>query len=572
MSEFDLKPLNPVLDEFAPQGRAALLPALHAAQDLYGCLPEQVVKELGKGLKVPLADIYGVIEFYEMFYLHPTGKKIIKVCSDPSCAIAGADAVLEAICEHLDTALDSNTPDGEYRIERAPCLGICDQAPVVQVGNQVVVKAIPEAAHEIFLGIGVPANGHIGGDARRITTNCGNGFPTSLEDYLVSGGYTALNRVLSLTPTQIIETVKQSGLAGRGGAAFPTGIKWEAVANTDSDTKYVVCNADESEPGTFKDRALLEGDPHLILESMLIAGYAVGASKGYIYVRGEYQNAFNILTKALEDARAGLYIGQDILGSGFNFDIEMRKGAGAYICGEETALFESMEGKRGFPRVKPPYPTTHGLFMKPTLINNVETLANIPYIMHKGADEYRRLGTEGSPGTKLLCVSGDVRQPGLYEIEFGTSLKRLIIEYAGGIPNGENLQAVLIGGAAGAFISPEQIDIKLTFEDLNQTGTPLGSGAVIVFDDSRVIMDMLVRIGRFFAHESCGKCYPCQLGTQRQYEILKRTASGKPLTGDIERLTDVGWSMSDASICGLGQTAANAVRSAVNLWPELFAA
>jgi NADH-quinone oxidoreductase subunit F len=304
---------------------------------------------------------------------------------------------------------------------------------------------------------------------------------------------------------------------------------------------------------------------------MLIAGYAIGAEHGYIYLRGEYPYILPVLEEALAEARTAGWLGTNIQASGFTFDVEVRLGAGAYICGEETALFESIEGKRGFPRVKPPFPTTYGLFGKPTVINNVETLFNVPLIIQRGSSEYRAIGTEKSPGPKLFCLSGDVLRPGVYEIPFGVTLRELL-EVAGGMAGDRPLKAVLFGGAAGSFATAEHLDVRLTFEDLRGMGLPLGSGVVMVFDESRDLRDVLSRLGHFFAHESCGKCYPCQLGTQRQKEILDRVAEGKALPGDVERLGDVGWTMIDASLCGLGQTAATAVLSAIKLWPDLFAA
>jgi NADH-quinone oxidoreductase subunit F len=372
-----------------------------------------------------------------------------------------------------------------------------------------------------------------------------------------------------MKPAEIVEEIKASGLVGRGGAAFPTGIKWEGAAKAQADQKYVVGNTDESEPGTFKDRILLLDDPHRTIEGMLIAGYAIGADKGYFYVRGEYPYLMPVLEQALNEARKANLLGENILGSDFSFDIELRVGAGAYICGEETALFESVEGKRGFPRVKPPFPTTYGLFGKPTVINNVETLCNVPLIVSRGAAEYRKIGTEKSSGPKLFCVSGDVTKPGLYEVPFGVTLRDLL-EMANGIAEGKQLQAVLFGGAAGAFATSEHLDVKMTFEDLRAAGLPLGSGVVMVFDETRDMRDVLKRLGHFFAHESCGKCYPCQMGTQRQMEILDRIAAGKGFEGDLIRLQDVGWTMTDASLYGLGQTAASAVLSAMKLWPEMF--
>jgi NADH-quinone oxidoreductase subunit F len=314
----------------------------------------------------------------------------------------------------------------------------------------------------------------------------------------------------------------------------------------------------------------MEEDPHRTIEGMIIAAHAVGARRGYIYVRGEYPYAFKVMGDALEEARQAGAIGKDLFGSGWDFDIEMRLGAGAYICGEETALLESIEGKRGFPRIKPPFPTTHGLFGKPTVINNVETFCNVPLIIERSAAEYRTMGTERSPGPKLFCVSGHIQRPGLYEVPFGVSLRHLLFDLAGGLEQGRKLQAVLLGGAAGAFAAEKDLDVILSFESLNTAGLPLGSGAVMVFDDGVDLRDVLKRLAHFFADESCGKCYPCQLGARRQYEILDRAAAGRPVAGDRERLSDVGGTMIDASLCGLGQTAVTAVLSAMRLWPEMF--
>ena len=570
MSDIDLAPLDAILTEFVPQGRTALLPALHAAQSYYGYLPEPVAARLGQMLGVPLADVYGVIDFYSMFYRQPVGKTVIQVCGDPACALAGSDAVMQAICRHLGTAPGEISADGAYTVERAPCLGLCEHAPAALVGEIPLGRLDPAQVDRIVQGIGTQPYGIIKGDVRLLTAGCDKGRPTSLDEYLQAGGYTGLSKALETSPEAVISTVKTAGLVGRGGAAFPTGVKWEGAAAAEGQPKYVVCNADESEPGTFKDRLLLESDPHRVLEGLVIAAYAVGAARGYIYLRGEYPYAYQVLSWAIEEARQAGYLGKNILDSGFNFDIELRRGAGAYICGEETALFESIEGKRGFPRVKPPFPTTHGLFHKPTVVNNVETLCNIPYILEHGAQAYRQQGTEKSPGTKLFCVSGDIVHPGVYEAPFGVSLRHLLLGLAGGVPGGRKMKAILFGGAAGTFATPDVLDVRLTFEDLRQAGLLLGSGVVMVFDERRDLREVLKRLAHFFAHESCGKCYPCQMGTQRQYEILERIAAGQSLPGDGELLADVGWTMSDASLCGLGQTAGTAVLSALRLWPDLF--
>ncbi len=563
MSEISLELLKPEIEKYAPQGRSGLLPALHAAQKVYGWLPETVAAEIARTLRVPLADVHGVIEFYSLFYNKPIGRKIIRVCTDPACALKNADEILNHLCKGHGLEPHQTAPDLSLTIEPSPCLGLCELAPAALVDDQAETR-IDLAADTYELG---RPRSIVGGSMRLLTSNCGNGS-ASLTKY---GRYEGFFKALEMKQEEVIAEIKASGLVGRGGAAFPTGIKWEGAAKAESDQKYVACNADESEPGTFKDRILLLDDPHRTIEGMCIAAYAVGAGKGYIYLRGEYPYILPVLEKALEEARTAGYLGEQINHSEFSFDIEIRLGAGAYICGEETALFESVEGKRGFPRVKPPFPTTHGLFGMPTVINNVETLCNVPMIVRDGARTYRRIGTEKSPGPKLFCVSGDVSKPGLYEVPFGVTLSDLL-ELAGGVANGKRLQAVLFGGAAGAFATSEHLDVRLTFEDLRAAGLPLGSGVVMVFDERRDLRDVLKRLGRFFAHESCGKCYPCQMGTQRQMEILDRVASGAVLPDDLSRLQDVGWTMTDASLCGLGQTAASAVLSAVKLWPEMFAA
>ncbi len=561
MSEPDLSALYPAIEPYVPLGRPGLLPALHAAQKVYGWLSEPVAAEIARALNVPLVDVHGVIEFYTLFYNRPVGKRMIRVCVDPACGLKGADKVLRHLCSHHGIEPGQTTADGSVTIEASPCLGLCEQAPAALVNDQAETNIdLPSNSYEL----GRPRSLTMG-PLRMLTANCGHGT-TPLAQH---GEYTGLQQALAMQPGDVIAQVKASGLVGRGGAAFPTGIKWEGAAQATGSPKYIVCNADESEPGTFKDRVLLLDDPHSVIEGMLIAGYAIGASHGFIYIRGEYPYVVPALEGALAEARAAGYLGQNILDSGFAFDIDIRLGAGAYICGEETALFESLEGKRGFPRVKPPFPTTFGVFGKPTVINNVETLFNVPLILARGVEEYRRIGTEKSPGPKLFCVSGDVVQPGLYEVPFGVTLRELL-DMAGGIRGGKGMRAVLFGGAAGAFATAKHLDVRLTFEDLRAAGLPLGSGVVMVFDETRDLRDVLKRLGRFFAHESCGKCYPCQMGTQRQKEILDRIADDRLLPGDLERLQDVGWTMTDASLCGLGQTAASAILSAINLWPELF--
>jgi NADH-quinone oxidoreductase subunit F len=570
MTDSEIDRLRSTLSELAPQGRPALLPALHAAQQIHGWISEAVATEVARALSVPLADVHGVIDFYEMLSRAPVGRTVARVCNAPSCALAGADALADALCRHLKVAPGEVSADGEFTVEHAPCLGLCDHAPALLVGETAVGRADPQQAAEVFARGNKRPISFVGGDIRTLTANCGQGRSTSLTDYTSGRGYAGLKKALTMKPQDVVAELKAAGLVGRGGAAFPTGIKWEGAANAPGQPKYIVCNADESEPGTFKDRILMEDDPHRTIEGMIIAAHAVGARRGYVYVRGEYPYAYKVMGDALEEARCAGALGGNIYGSGLDFDIEMRLGAGAYICGEETALLESIEGKRGFPRIKPPFPTTHGLFGKPTVINNVETFCNVPLIIEKGAAGYRQIGTERSPGPKLFCVSGQIQKPGLYEVPFGVTLRHLLFDLAGGLKQGRKLQAVLMGGAAGAFATEKDLDVILSFENLSAASLPLGSGAVMVFDDSADLRDVLKRLAHFFADESCGKCYPCQLGSQRQLEVLDRSAAGYALAGDRERLSDVGATMIDASLCGLGQTAATAVLSAMKLWPEMF--
>lgn len=558
------------LDGFASQGRSALLPALHAAQDFYGYITPDLARQISRALYVPLADVYGVIEFYSMLYSEPVGRTIIRICSDPVCAMYGSDQILSAICEQLRVNPGETNSEASITLERVTCLGLCEHAPAALVNQTALGDISADQIENLYIGHGMPPVSRLGGEPRLLTANCGKGRATTLAEYLSGGGYSGLQRALRISPGQVIEEIKESGLMGRGGAAFSTGAKWESAARASDGLKYIVCNADESEPGTFKDRVLLEEDPQRIIEGMIIAAYAVGSNQGYIYVRGEYPHAFQVLTEAVSAARQAGYLGSDIYGTGFSFEIELRLGAGAYIGGEETALFESIEGKRGFPRLKPPFPTTHGLFGKPTVINNVETICNVPFILSHGAAHYRQLGTARSSGTKLFCLSGDIARPGLFEAPFGVTLHQLLA-MAGGVRPGQQLQTILLGGAAGIFTQPHHLDLPLTFEDLRAAGLSLGSGVIMVIDNTRDLRDILMRLGRFFAHESCGKCYPCQIGTQRQYEILQRIFRGETIPGDSQRLADVGWTMTDASICGLGQTAASAVLSALKIWPELFA-
>jgi NADH-quinone oxidoreductase subunit F len=421
--------------------------------------------------------------------------------------------------------------------------------PGVVPGEAAVVRAVPQA----------------GDPALVLLRRVGVVDPHSLDDYRANGGYAALRAALALGPAGIIREVTDSRLVGRGGAAFPTGRKWAAVASQPVRPHELVCNADESEPGTFKDRVLMEGDPFAVIEAMTVAGYATGCERGWLYIRGEYPRALHALEAAMAAARERGFLGPDVMGAGFAFDIELRRGAGAYICGEETAIFNSIEGYRGEPRNKPPFPVERGLFGRPTLVNNVETLVNVLPILLGGGPAFAAGGTERSTGTKLFAVSGNVTRPGVFEVPFGATLGQLL-DLAGGVTPGRELQAVLLGGAAGAFVGPGQLDLALTFEGAQAAGATLGSGVVMVLDDTVDLAGFLVRIAAFFRDESCGQCVPCRVGTVRQEEALTRLVAQKPLTtpeAEHVLLAEVGQAMRDASICGLGQTAWNAIESAI---------
>jgi NADH-quinone oxidoreductase subunit F len=565
--------------------RSQLLPALHAVQDRVGWISQPALNYISRRLAVPPAEAYGVATFYALYATRPRPPVVAHVCDDIACRIAGA----ERICDDLGRTLgpaDTATRDGRVGWLRSPCLGLCDLAPAALVtgaGEVTTRQAIaPADAAAVLARLEAPASGAPrtvpaptvpappGGG--RLLGRVGVVDPSSLDAYRAAGGYLALARAMELGPEGVVAEVTASGLMGRGGAAFPTGRKWAAVASQPAQPHYLVCNADESEPGTFKDRVLLEGDPFAIVEAMTIAAYATGASIGFLYLRGEYPEAEARVRHALETARGAGLLGPAILGTTFAFDIELRRGAGAYICGEETALFESIEGKRGEPRNKPPFPVEVGLFGKPTVVNNVETLANIPLIVQHGGAAYAAIGTPTSTGPKLFCLSGHVARPGTYEVEFGATLGDLIA-LAGGVAGTGEIRAILLGGAAGVFVGPDALDMPLTFEATRAAQATLGSGVIMVFDTSVDLVDTLRRIAQFFRDESCGQCVPCRVGSVRQEELLARLAAGSQVRSrddELVLLREIGQAMRDASICGLGQTASSAIESALRR-PDLVA-
>lgn len=570
MTTVELAPLIPILENYHGRKRDALLPLLHEAQAIYGWLPREVQVKIGETLRVPLADIHGVIEFYSMFYNEPTGRRVIRVCEDLACHLAGVGKVKDALERDLNLSHGQTDNAAVITLEYVPCLGMCDKAPAALAGKQSIGHLTPTNVSKLFNNNQTESEPIVRGEPLLILSGIGKKDPNNLSSYEETGGYKTLRQLINMEPEDIIHLVDDSGILGRGGAMFPLGLKWRFTRETAHEAKHLVINADESETGTFKDRAIMEGDPFSLIEAATIAGYGVGAENGWIFIRGEYPHCFSTLKEAVSQAKDAGYLGKDILGKqGFNFDLEIRLGAGAYICGEETALFEAIEGKRGFPRIKPPFPTTNGLFNQPTAINNVETLVATLTALKFGIEKWREYGTEQSPGTKLFCLSGHVGQPGVYEVPFGKTIRELIM-LAGGVPGGRDIQAVLIGGAAGVFVGPDMLDMRLTYEDSRSNDVPLGSGVIMVFDEETDMRPILRQIGRFFAHESCGKCFPCQLGTQRQLDILDRIASNDAKPTDRQDLTDIGLTMTQTSLCGLGQTASIAIQSAMKLWPEVI--
>jgi len=576
--------------------RHMLLPALWALQSRAGWISPGGMNYVCQRLDVAPADAYGVATFYSMFAVSPQPKTVVHVCDDIACRVMGGRELL--------TELRKIEPEGS--VKPSPCLGLCERAPAVLVQTSeegmkdyavAPARAVFEqrrpgrrlhprpnveevqAGERPLPGVGTSTTGRLAPgspsapqtqDERRenllLLARVGRVDPGSLDDYRGHGGYAALERAFALGPEGIVRETLESKLMGRGGAAFPAGRKWEAVAKQPARPHYIVCNADESEPGTFKDRVLMEEDPFALVESMTIAALATGCERGFVYVRGEYPLAIERVSRAIAAARAAGLIGERVLGQPLAFDLEVRRGAGAYICGEETALFNSIEGFRGEPRNKPPFPVQSGLFHKPTVINNVETLCNVPLIVLRGGAAYAGIGTAQSTGPKLFCLSGRVARPGVYEVPFGVTLRQLLDE-AGGMSRGRALRAVLLGGAAGSFVGPEALDVPLTFEGTRAIGAALGSGVVMAFDDRDDLEDTVRRIAAFFRDESCGQCVPCRVGTERQEELVTRIASGRPLGSvqtELALLDEMARAMRDASICGLGQTASGAIQTAIS--------
>ncbi len=517
----------------------------------------------------------------------------VLVCGGTGCTASKSGEIMK----QFDILLQENGIDNEVKVVKTGCFGLCEKGPIVVVYPEGATysKVTPEDVKEIVeehLIKGRIVKRLLLGDKeaedvskalddvsffkrqlRIALRNCGVINPENIDEYIAKDGYRALGKVLTeMTPEQVIATVKESGLRGRGGAGFLTGLKWEFASKPQAAQKYVCCNADEGDPGAFMDRSVLEGDPHSVLEAMAIAGYAIGASQGYIYVRAEYPIAVSRLNIAIEQARNYGLLGKNIFGTDFSFDIDIRLGAGAFVCGEETALMTSIEGKRGEPRPRPPFPANKGLWQKPTILNNVETYANIPVIILKGVEWFSSIGTEKSKGTKVFAVGGKINNTGLVEIPMGTTLREVVYDIGGGIPNGKKFKAAQTGGPSGGCIPASHIDTPIDYDTLKELGSMMGSGGLIVMDEDTCMVDIAKFFLQFTVDESCGKCPPCRIGTKRMYEILERITEGKGEEGDIEKLEILAKNISASALCGLGQTAPNPVLSTLRYFRDEYEA
>ncbi|HUK81441.1 MAG TPA: NADH-quinone oxidoreductase subunit NuoF [Verrucomicrobiae bacterium] len=569
--------IDEIITHYPPQHkRAAVLWLLHLLQEHYGHLGKEQVEWAAAKLGLQRINVWELISFYPMFTAKPRGKFHIKACRTLSCELCGCGGILERLQKKLGVGLDENTSDGLFTVSTVECLALCGTGPVMMINDETFENLTPDKAEAIVDRIKttgkldaqplppvLPAHPL---EKRVLLANMSKpGYSGSIGDYIREGGYRALPKALAMKPDDIVAEVKNSEIRGRGGAGFPCGMKWSFLAKGTGKPTYLICNADESEPGTFKDRQLIHYDPHQLIEGILISCYATGAKVAYIYIRGEMPLGAKILLKAIEEARA----------KGFLRDCEIyvHRGAGAYICGEETGLIESLEGKRAYPRIKPPFPAVVGLFGCPTVVNNVETLSNIPHIVNNGAAWYKAMGVAGSTGTRLVCVSGPVKRPGYYEFEMGKlTMRQLIFDVCGGLKDGRQLKGAIPGGSSMPVLKADNIDVPLDFESLRKAGTMAGSGGIIVLDDSVDIVEATLNVAQFYAHESCGQCTPCREGTLWMEKMLHRMHAGHGRAEDVDLLWDVADNIDGKTICPLGEAAAWPVKAFVTKYRSEFEA
>jgi NADH-quinone oxidoreductase subunit F len=543
-----------------PVRRSAILPALHLLQEQVGFLSPEALEYAAALLDLTPAQVHDTASYYSMFRFAPAGRTHIEVCTNLSCALAGADGLLEHACVKLGIRPGGTSADGAFTVSPVECLAACGGAPAVQVDGEWLEHASEADLDRVLAGEAVRRSfawPRSAGEAY-LLRNCWKEGSASLEVYRRDGGYARLARYLAMPPEEIVEIVKKSGLRGRGGAGFPTGMKWGFLPKDSPKPRYLCVNADESEPGTFKDRLIIENDPHLLLEASIISAHAIRAKLCFIYIRGEFHQGIRTLEKAVREAYEAGYLGRDILGSGVDVDIVVHGGAGAYECGEETALLESLEGKRGQPRIKPPFPAVVGLYGCPTIVNNVETLANVPLIMERGPEWFAALGTDKNGGPKLYSVSGHVLRPGTYEAGLGRiTLRELIFsrEFAGGLRPGRKLRAVVPGGSSTPVLTPDEIEVAMDFDGVARAGSMLGSAATIVMDDSTCMVWMAERLTHFYKHESCGKCSPCREGTGWMLRLLSRIEAGQGTLRDLDVLWNVTDAIAGKTVCPFGDAA-----------------
>jgi NADH:ubiquinone oxidoreductase subunit F (NADH-binding)/NADH:ubiquinone oxidoreductase subunit E len=562
------QPIDPEVKQLADQhtnNPEAILEMLTTLQGQRGKLEQSTITEIGRAINIPPANIYGVASFYSMLNLNEKVENVIRVCDGPVCWLCGAGEARQAIEEAF-------TGQPDWRVERTSCLGLCDRAPAMLVNEQQAGPFTSGSTVELTRGWrGQPKDYRQPrkGEVRVMMVNAGIINPDSLSSALEHGAYQALLAAMRRDPELVITEVEASGLSGRGGAGFPVGRKWRFVAQAKRTPKYIVCNADESEPLIYKDRVLIDTNPHQILEGMAVAGYACGAHEAFIYIRGEYVSQAERLKHAIFEAERAGWLGKKIQGSNFSFEVHVHLGAGAYICGEETALIESLEGKRGEPRTRPPYPPTAGYHGLPTLVNNVESYAAVSAIILNGADWYRSLSGAVIPGTKMYMLLGHINQPGLFEAPFGLTLRQIIEDFGGGMKAGSKFNFALTGGAAGTIVPQALLDIPIDYAS-GAKGVSLGAGAFLICDQRVSPVAFLRELLHFFAAESCGKCTPCRVGSYRAHDILSSMAAGEGKPGDIDELYALADVMFDSSFCGLGQSVPIPMRSALTHFNEVF--
>jgi len=566
-----------------PVKRSALIPMLMYAQDEFGYISNEVIAEIAARLELRTVQVEETLEYYSMLHRKPMGKYHVQVCTNVACMLRGGNELLDRAKKRLEIGHKEVTKDGIFSLEEVECIGACTGAPALQINYDFYENLTPltfdRLIQELDNGrraepvevISGALHAREKGEIPVISKRWGIENSTKIDVFLQNGGYQALDKALKqMTPESIIDEMKKSNLRGRGGAGFPTGMKWSFVPKDSPKAKYVICNADESEPGTCKDRPLMEMDPHQLIEGMVIAGRAIGSHQGFIYIRGEYRYVLDIVQGAITEAYEHGYLGKNILGSGFDYDLLIHTGAGAYECGEESALMESLEGKRGYPRIKPPFPAVVGLYGCPTIINNVETLSAVPAIILGGGEAYANVGTPKNGGTRLLCVAGHVNKPGIYEIPLGMNMKEFIYGMAGGIPGGKKLKAVIPGGSSCPLLTADEIDIPMDYDSVAKAGSMLGSGGMVVMDENTCMVDMARRIMHFYAHESCGWCIPCREGTTWLRKMLERIHAGYGREQDIDMLSELSKNILGRSFCPLGDAAAMPTISIVQKWRNEF--